>query len=120
MKKSRLIFVFLIGWILIFSGCKKIEVTEPDNSALDEITVNESFDWKTSKSINLYLTGYASNLARIVSSTGSIYQTVFLNQNERMKVTISIPSYETNVRLLYMGQEIDVPITTTEIEYIFN
>lgn len=120
MKKLTLILgIFAIG-LVMFSGCKKLEIQDPGPASMDNLSVSESFDWKTTRTITLHLTGYASSVANITSASGSSYTKIFLNQNERMTLQVTIPTYETTIHLRYMGQDVTLEVSNSEIEYIFN
>jgi hypothetical protein len=120
MKKITLFLGIILVGLVTFSGCKKIDPVTPDPSSMDKLTVSESFDWKTSRTITLHLTGYASNLANIASPSGASYDKIFLIQNERTTVQVTIPTYETMIHLLYMGQDVALEVGSSEIEYVFN
>jgi len=123
MKALRfLLFLMMATWFL--NSCRK------DNSGpssadpivpkkIEDLAVKSTFDWRTIKEYKLSLSGSSSHTVQIKSSTGAVYYKGFILANTLYNVTVSLPTYEKSLKLVFNGENIDLPLTSTNLIYSF-
>jgi hypothetical protein len=119
--------LLIISALLLGTSCKKdlveqYELTKPKTSTTktSDLKVSKDFDWKTTKEINLNLIGYANSPVTILDADGTIVQKAFLKTDQEYLAILSVPAYQNNVKLLYMGQEVTLELNQKNITYKFN
>jgi len=120
MKKLILLFAVLA---VLFSSCRKnIPENEilPEDKTMSELVVDDSFDWKTSMDIEVVLSGSTRNAIFINSTDGDNYHKGLLFPDTEYKTKITVPTYVTEVELLYDGQVHKLTLENKKIEYTFN
>ncbi len=118
---KKIILLSVLGLAVLFSSCRKDMDNKPTTPpTMEELEIPADFDWKTIKDFQLTLTGYANSIVEVSSPEGVVYQKVFLTRNEPYTMKLTVPTYEQSVRLKYMGQNIELQLSTTNIEYTFN
>ena len=122
----------MIGAIFTLSSCRKEAVSsmQPTSAAVattatpitktEQLKVASDFNWKTVKDIQLSLTGTSNSIVEVVSSNQTVYQRAYLSKDQTYTMTLSVPSYETSVHLLYMGKDVNVNLSSNNIVYKFN
>jgi hypothetical protein len=120
MKKA--IYLTLISLVVLFTSCRKDfdNPTPKVPATMEDLKIPADFDWKTIKDIQLTLTGYANSIVEVTSPEGVVYQKSFLTRNEPYIMKLTVPTYERSLRLKYMGQNIELELSSGTIEYIFN
>ncbi|NWJ50324.1 MAG: hypothetical protein HXX14_05620 [Bacteroidetes bacterium] len=124
MKTLQIFLVLLVG-MFIFNACQKEALVSPSSTVsttpqkMTDLKVKSTFDWKTVKTYQFTLTGNVTDLVSIVSSDGSIYHKALLSAQTAYKITLSLPSYETKVHLLYNEKDIEFPLNSTTVNYTF-
>ena len=123
MKKTALLLI-----VIIFSltACQKDWEQIEENQANEEITtmsdmvVGSDFNWKTTKDIEVKMTGLNNNeMIYIKSLDGDTYHKAFVNSGDSYSTKITIPTYASEVNVLYKGVLINIPISGNEITYKF-
>jgi len=129
---KNLILLLVIGAIFTLSSCRKEAVSsmQPTSAAVattatpitktEQLKVASDFNWKTVKDIQLSLTGTSNSIVEVVSSNQTVYQRAYLSKDQTYTMTLSVPSYETSVHLLYMGKDVNVNLSSNNIVYKFN
>lgn len=124
MKKTLILMFVLVAFL---GACKKDIVTPKapsttsEGKAFKDLKVQQSFDWKTTKNYTFTLTGYATNMVKIVSENNkTTYQSSLLKKDVDETFVVCIPSYEKSIRLKYMGQDILVSLNGNNVNYKFN
>ena len=119
--------IFLLAIIIasFVTSCYKDddEVNPSDDTipqSMEELDVSQNFDWKTTKDIEIQLKGSVNDVVKVKSSKGEYYLKAFLQSGDTYKSTITIPTYENEVTLVYGGTNYQVPIVDNEITYRFN
>ncbi len=121
---KKILMLMIVASIPFMWACNKeddFQKLPTEGKAFNEMKIQSGFDWKTTKSYTFNIKGYANNIVKIVSENS---KTTFLSAmiksgvNEELKVTI--PSYEKSVHLMYMGQDILLPLNSTSVNYNFN
>lgn len=119
MKKFILLITLLIP--LVFAACKKDQYNQPQEKpeTTDEIKVPSDFQWKTTKDVQLTITGKSNGLLEILSSKGITYLKVFITSNQASSIKVNVPSYETAVQLKYLGQVVNLELSSDQLTYQF-
>ncbi|MDP2724289.1 MAG: hypothetical protein Q8O72_16175 [Bacteroidales bacterium] len=119
MKK---LLILLFSFTLIISACKKDPSADPNPNvpaSMGDIKVSSNFDWKTTRDIQITLTGKVSAIINVSSSKGVSYQKAFLKANTPYTMKLTIPSYEQSVEVNYMGQAISLELGNGTLSYQF-
>jgi len=130
MKTIKFTLVFIAG-ILIFNACQKdssvvsssapssAAVVKPVAQKMSDLAVKSSFDWRTTKTYQFTFTGNVKDYVSILSVDGSIYHTALLTPQSLYKITLTLPTYETKVHFVYNNTDIEYPLNSTTVNYIF-
>jgi hypothetical protein len=119
MKKLPIFILFL----LILSSCAKDKPSDNPTSIpteMKELKVPSNFDWKTTKDITLNISAKNTGLVEVLSSKDEIYQKVFLTAEKTYVMKLTVPTYETTVKLVFSGQEKILELNSAELTYQFN
>ena len=124
MKKLTLLSIVII---FSFTACQNDwdQIVE-DNQANEEVTsmsnmvVSSDFNWKTTKDIDINLTGMDKDeVIYIKSVEGDVYQKAFVKSGINYSTKITIPTYATEVNVMCKGVLTKIPISGNEINYKF-
>lgn len=116
------IFILLFSFSLLFTACKKDEITDPTPIipiGMDDLKIESDFDWKTTTEYQINLSSKEDNIVTITNSSGIAYQKVFLKANQAYEMKVSIPSYEKNIHIVFMEQDVILELNATNLEYHF-
>lgn len=121
MKKTILLLI-----VIVFSltACQKnweqIEENQSNEiSSMSDLVVSSDFNWKTTKDVLVNLTGLDMNgVIYIKSLDGDIYHKAFTNSGD-YSTKITIPTYVSEVNMMYKGVLTNIPISGNEITYKF-
>ncbi len=120
-----LVFIFLIS-------CQKKEfeeMVENNNDpepveSMDDLIATETFDWQTTKEIELFIEGlpspYPNATTLLVSASNG--QTVYkklVQINESFSVLLTVPSYETSLKIDCKGLKETIAIENGEAYFSF-
>ncbi len=124
MKKLLLLFIMLIG-LFGFDSCQKdnplpSSSLPKETTKMEEMVVKSTFDWKTAVQYKFTLTSKSNNAVVLVTPSGSVNQKYFLIANSPFTVTLSIPTYEKSVHLLFNGRDVELPLSGSSLSYTFN
>jgi len=116
---KKILFSLILFLSLV--SCRKDIPLDIDNSpeTMEELQVPSSFDWKTTKDVQLTLTGNANGIVQVTSLNGVSYQKAFLSSNQAYIMKLTVPSYEKTVRLLFLGQQVTLELTANNLTYQF-
>ncbi len=119
MKKTA--FIIAIILTVVLTSCKKDRFFEPDKTPenMEQLTVPSSFDWKTTKDIQLTLSAPSNGIVEVSNSQNVAYQKAFLTPGQTYMMKLTLPSYEQNIKLKFLGQVVDIQVTGTSISYQF-
>ncbi|HAW58623.1 MAG TPA: hypothetical protein DCX03_06370 [Bacteroidales bacterium] len=108
--------------MLFAVSCQKDRLPDNPNQqkSITELNINPNFDWKTTQTYKITLTGYANSTCKIFYPNGDLIQKVFLHTNEPFSINLSLPKALTTIQLQYMGQKIQLKLKDNEIQYVFN
>jgi hypothetical protein len=122
MTMKKIIFILAL-FSIVATSCKKDykdnEIQADDKSMLD-LTIDDQFDWKTSKVIQVVLTSSTSSTVYIQSEEGDIFLKSFMKAGEEFATNITIPSYQEDVILLFNRQKHKVSVAGNNLSYSFN
>jgi hypothetical protein len=116
------VLIITLGLLTSLSACKKDDVAPSDssNKSMSELNVSSGFDWKTTTNVSLTLTGYANSTAEILNSDGDLIQKVFLKKNEPFTAQVALPKATKSIKLRFLGQTVELEVTSVNVSYIFN
>ena len=116
-----------IAMIIFTASCAKAisdntqdidDPTTPKVKGMEEMNVSANFNWKTYKDVNLNLTGTDNSIVKVSSKDGVVYQKAYLG-NESYQMKLTVPAYETDVKVSYMGKEVSLDISSGNITHVF-
>lgn len=114
-------FFILSG--LFFAGCNSPTDSGgdvPDSStAIEDLSVPDTFDWKTHKNIRVELQGYEAGMLRFLAEDGTEYHRGRLTERGSYQFTLTVPSYMNEITVLYRGQEKSFDLNRSAIDYSF-
>jgi hypothetical protein len=118
----KYISILLFSIILLSTACSKKTTTDPDPTPpenMDNLEITSGFDWKTTKDFQLTVTAKTSNIVEVLSDEGKSYQSAFLTANLPHTMKVTVPTYETSVRLKYMGKDVSLDLGDGSLNYEF-
>ena len=118
---KKIAFIFAITLSIVFTSCKKdrFDDNDPKPENMEELTVPSSFDWKTTKNIQLTLSAPSNGIVEVTNSQNIAYQKAFLTVGKTYTMKLSLPTYEKNVKIRFMGQEVLIELTGSNINHSF-
>jgi len=115
-------FIIISVLFLFFSACKKDKVVDPTPTtptSMEDLVVAPNFDWKTTRDIQITVTGKVNSIIDVLTVDGVSYQKAFITANKPYIIKLSIPSYEKTVKLSYLGNIVSVELGNGTINYVF-
>lgn len=105
-------------------SCQKsaIAPTTPattQTASMDNLSVPSSFNWKTTRTVNLTLKANTNNLVNVTSSKGISYEKAFLQAGKAYTMKLVIPAYEQTLKLNFMGKTVSLSISSSNMNYQF-
>ncbi|MBN1199070.1 MAG: hypothetical protein JXA23_06945 [Bacteroidales bacterium] len=124
MKKLNVIVAFLFVAVLALPSCKKMD-KNPDESGIskrmDEMTVDPTFNWGTSRVVEFSLTTATRGVVYInQTESQDWFHKGLISSGEVYVVSVTIPSNVNEVKLSLNGTVAVVPITGNKVSYQFN
>ncbi|MBC8320073.1 MAG: hypothetical protein H8E34_05060 [Bacteroidetes bacterium] len=117
MKKIILIFALLTVFL---SACKK-EFTEKEfpnvNKTMVDLTIDDNFNWKTTKDVEVKLIGLNGSVVHINSTEGANYHKGLLTSGIEYTTKITIPTFVNEVHLVSSGKTEVIPIVNNKVEF---
>ena len=116
------ILILIFSLLLITTACRKNETGNVDPltpETMDDLNVGSGFDWKTTQDLQITLTGSSNNIVKVTSTNGDILQKAFIKANLEYTMKLTIPSYLTSIRLLYLDQDVTLEVGNGIISYTF-
>jgi hypothetical protein len=127
MKKQFQIGIILLAVVLI--GCKDElieDITSKGAKDMTELRVASDFEWTTSKTIDITITGLpalsymnAVKNTLYIKSEDKIYYTGSHTINENLRLSITIPSTETKIQLKFGSIEKETAIENNKVTFSF-
>lgn len=118
MKKLILLFGTLL---IITASCKKDELVKPSEEpvTMENIQVPAGFEWRTTADYMINLSGPVNSLVELVSDQGVVFQRAYILKDQTLKMKLTVPSYEKVVYLQYLGQKVEMKLTSSTLNYQF-
>jgi hypothetical protein len=118
---KKIAFIFVVALTIVFTSCKKdrFDNTDPKPEKMEELKVPSSFDWKTTKDIQLTLSAPTNGIIEVTNTQNIAYQKAFLTPGQAYTMKLTLPTFETKVKLKFSGQVIDLDISGTALTYQF-
>lgn len=119
------ILILLLGLGLGFSLYHKLDTMANGNETeiskdVNELEVNDNFKWKTIKDIQVSLTSSTNDVVYIQSEKGDVYLKALLKSGQRFDSKITVPTYVTEVTVVFKNQSQNVSIVDKKIDLSFN
>lgn len=113
---------FSIELILLgFTGCRKeLSQGNPEDKTIHDIQVSEEFNWKTTRDLQLTLTGNADGIIEVANDHGIAYQKAYLTSGTPLLMKLTIPAWEDQIILKFSGQEVSLVLDADQLSYQFN
>lgn len=118
----KYILLVLFSLSLFFTACKKEEIKEPIPVipiGMEDLKIASDFDWKTTIEYQINLSSKQDHIVTITNNSGIAYQKVFLKANKLYTMKLSIPSYEKQVHIIFMEQDVTLELNAANLEYHF-
>jgi hypothetical protein len=118
---KNIAFIFVVALTIVFTSCKKdrFDNTDPKPEKMEELKVPSNFDWKTTKDIQLTLSAPSNGIVEVTNSQNIAYQKAFLTPGQTYTMNLTLPTYETKVKIRFMGQEVLIELTGSLINHSF-
>lgn len=118
MKKHILITVLALA--ALFTSCRKDRFDGPKApEKMEELTVPASFDWKTTKDVQLSLSANANGIVEVMNTSNIAYQKAFLTAGQSYSMKLTLPAFETKLKLKFSGKEAILEITSNQLSFQF-
>lgn len=118
MKKHPLL---ILSIVLSFFSCQKefqnSEITAQD---IDNLVVNDQFNWNSAKTYSLEITPYASAVLLIKDQDGKTLQKAFVTKNQAFVTQIQLPAFHKNVIVEFLDHTYTIQLTNNKIQYTLN
>jgi hypothetical protein len=127
MKTIKTFAIILTGFVLLFSGCKKSEITEPSPqppATLNELKASESFSWSTGQTTEIKIKGLPTvimvkNTLKINLTNGTTLFSRFHQMDQDLNLKLLIPSTEKKLVLVYGTVSYPLDIVNGIVEFSF-
>ncbi len=122
----RLVLMILVAVSLLLGACKSPSssnnsVDDPSNSAssMETMKVPANFNWRTTADYSLTIDADVAGLVQVVSNKGGVYHRAYLNGKDAYTFTLTVPTYETEVKLRHQGQEVLMDLSGKTLFHAF-
>ena len=123
MKAMKFLAVILIFASIGTISCRKMDMKEQlsgESKPMAELKVGPNFNWETTKSIDVRLTGTSTGVVYIRPVEGDYYfYKGMLSSGVDFTTKITIPSYVKEVKLAFKGISHVVSVDDNRLEYNF-
>ena len=123
MKTMKFLSVILIFASVSTISCRKMDMKEElsgESKPMTELKVDPDFNWETTQSIDVRLTGTSTGVVYIRPVEGDYYfYKGMLSPGADFSTKITIPSYVKEVKLAFKGISYVVSVDNNRLEYNF-
>ena len=105
------IIIMGLSTLFALSSCRKDNdqvIVQPNNqkvSSFLDLKVPTTFDWKTSKAIQVNFTPKSKGVITAMDSDANVYYKAIVNANENHSFTLTTAAAQENLFLYFRGQE---------------
>lgn len=117
MKKLALILVLAS---LGITSCQKDRFEPKTPETMEQLQVPANFNWKTTKDYQFTFIASQNGLVQLVNNQNVSYQKAFLTAQEGYIMKITLPAYETSVKVIFAGKEKAVNLTSPNLTINLN
>ena len=125
--KTKILILVLVATLFVLSTCQKdaekassvVTVTKPVVQKMNDLDLNTSFAWRTTKTYEFTFKGNVKDFVSIVSPDGSVYHKALLTPQTSYKITLSLPTFETKVHFLYNNTDTEYLLNSPTVNYTF-
>ncbi|MBK9291377.1 MAG: hypothetical protein IPM52_07105 [Bacteroidetes bacterium] len=104
MKKIAF-FVMIVVLASLYS-CRKDRFEPNQPKSMEELKVPANFDWKTTRDLTISLSSSNSGLTEVVNGNNNVvYQRAYLTAGANYTMKITLPAYETLLKIKFQGIE---------------
>jgi len=123
--KKLITVLLVVGIGLSLTLCQKPKTNKTDTQAelskdINTLDVDDNFNWKTIKDIQVSLTSSTDNVVFIKSIKGDVYLKAFLKSGQKFDTKITIPTYVEEVMVVCNGQSQKLSVVDKVLTYSFN
>lgn len=119
--RIKLTFFSIVLILLGFTRCRKeLSQGNPEDKTIHDIQVSEEFNWKTTRDLQLTLTGNADGIIEVANNQGIAYQKAYLTSGTPLLMKLTIPAWEDQIILKFSGQEVSLVLDADQLSYQFN
>jgi len=118
--------LMLLGLLMLFNSCMKgyDDVIPTTSKNLKDIKVSSSFNWSTSKTVDVNITGLPtetpviSTLIISIEDGGSLYQESH-DMSQPKTIQVIVPAIMDQIKLKYGTVEYILPIIDNSVDFSF-
>jgi hypothetical protein len=116
----------LLGLLILFNSCMKgyDDIIPPSTGNLKDIKVSSTFNWSTSKTVDVNITGLPTEIPVIstliisLSDGSSLYQG-WHDMSQSRIIKILVPAVIDKIKLKYGTQEYILPLNDNKVDFSF-
>jgi|AntAceMinimDraft_16_1070373.scaffolds.fasta_scaffold02551_4 hypothetical protein len=116
---KKIILFTIIGLGLMFTSCRKDRIEPTVPTTMEKLAVPSNFNWKTTKDYQITLTGYTNGIAEVSNLSGTPYLKAYLATNQAYTTKLTVPTYEKQINIKFMGKTVKIDLGATAINYNF-
>lgn len=122
MKKP--VYLLFLGLLIFLFSCQKEEIDPivPDSVSLKDIKVSSTFNWSTSKTVNVNITGLptsspvVSTLVLSLENGNTLFQQSYV-MSESKVIQIIIPANEDQIKIRFGNMDYLLPVEGDKVEF---
>ncbi len=113
--------LLIVTLLLTISSCQKDRnITSDKLQAMEELTIPDNFNWKTTRDITIQFTASKTGIVELLNLYNVRYQQAFINEMGTYTMKLTLPSYEKKVKVKFGSQETELDITSDILTYTIN
>jgi hypothetical protein len=118
---KKLLILLGMGSILLLGSCKKDkkDIEPIFNGDITTLVAPDNFDWKTHRDVSFEFTSPITGIIEIKNQDGITLHKAFLNSGSKLEIDLGIAAYQTKVFVAFLGNEIELPISSATIKHNF-
>lgn len=122
MKKP--VYLLFLGLLIFLFSCQKEEIDPivPDSVSLKDIKVSSTFNWSTSKTVNVNITGLptgspvVSTLVLSLENGNTLFQQSYV-MSESKVIQIIIPANEDQIKIRFGNMDYLLPVEGDKVDF---